>query len=207
MHGDGVAHAPKGLFGLVDESYSLGDDKARAVPVGSPVEQRLPGVLLQLHEARRRGRAIAQQVGPGIFRGVGDDLLASRNDPIEAGCRQARQRQVGGVDLRLVRHAAPFSRNGVGQRPRGDDEDRFRRRAHGFAVKQHTKAALLRLDRRLLVEALHGARRGEGCCGGVAGRPARWRRSAVDGAGIWARNPGLRPSTRGATAAHGLTPV
>src|SRR5437660_88877 len=64
---------------------AVADDERGAVALGRPVEQRLPGLLLAVHQARRIGGAIAQQIGAAILRGVVDHPLALAGHAVEAG--------------------------------------------------------------------------------------------------------------------------
>ena len=155
-----------GIGRLLDERQAFDDDEPRAVALVRPVEQRLPGRLLALHQGLGLAGAIAQHVGARVLGGVLDHAGALARDAIEPGRRQPCQRQVRDVDVGLVRHRPPFGRDRLGERARRHHQHRLGRRAHGPAVEQDAMAAVAAIDGRLFIEALH---RGEG----LHVRPAR----------------------------------
>src|SRR5690554_612560 len=53
---------------LFERGDAFGDGERRIERKGCPVEERLPGRMLPLHQGRRMGGAIAEEVGAGVVR-------------------------------------------------------------------------------------------------------------------------------------------
>ena len=118
-----------------------------------PVEQRLPHRLLARRQFRRVIGAIADKIGAGVVRGLGDDLLALHRGAVDRGRGKPGQRHRRRTDLVPLR--VPFGGDRCGQLFARHDQLVAAGGAHRPAVERDAPAALGGTDRSLFVHALH----------------------------------------------------
>ena len=105
-----------------------------------PVEQRLPHRLLARRQFRRVVGAIADKIGAGVVRGLGDDLLALHRGAVDRGRGEAGQRHRLRTDLVPLR--VPLGGDRRGQLFARHDQLVAAGGAHRPAVERDAPAAL-----------------------------------------------------------------
>ena len=150
------------LVGLLHVDDAGGELEHRVVALLRPGEDRVPQLSLARDQGRRAPRRDNKADRIRHKRRGRARRRPVRRDPVDRGVGEAGQRHGARIDRLALR--IPFVGDRLGERGVGRREIGAARRLHRTPVEQD---AVLRIRRRLLVEALHG-------WGGVRHRRARY---------------------------------